>query len=309
MTAEEANNFTADELQSVKEAVDIGTALRYYWFRGHRKLFRELLPSAQREQFFSTSENIEFKAAQRFRLRAQAYRNEVPAWDDHVSWLFLAQHYSVPTRLLDWTKNVLVGLYFAVTGTREEQEEGGELWCIDPGKLNWHSADCHICFPDSGFVRYMAAPVFLEPDQFARFIVTLGVPFQTLPPAGPLALIPPMQFPRMAPQMSRFTIHLSREPGEQIESRLRGSELVRYIIPAAFKAILARDLSRLGFTHENLYRDLESLGRSIKEEIVEPDYEVTVPRFYRTVNRDAAEKLGYRAEKTKDVPLPENEQQ
>ena len=31
-------------------------------------------------------------------------------------------------------------------------------------------------------------------------------------------------------------------------------------------------------------------------------------RFYRNVNRKAAEKLGYRAGETKDVPLPEEGQ-
>ena len=199
----------------------------------------------------------------------------MPKWDDHVSWLFLAQHYGVPTRLLDWTENVLVGLYFAVTG--EEQTEDGELWCMHADALNWHSANCRICFPDSGWVRLLAVSAFLEPDQLSDFRVMLNSPTIN----GPLALIPPMQFPRMAAQMSRFTIHVSKEPEAQIEFLNRGSELVRYIIPAACKASLARDLSILGFTHENLYRDLDSLGRSIKDEVLEPDYDITVPQLDR----------------------------
>jgi len=157
MTAKEANG----ELQSVNDAVDLGTKLRHFWFRGHRKLVGELLPSAQREPFFSARENIEFWAGQRFRLRAPAYVTEVPKWDDHVSWLFLAQHYGVQTRLLDWAQNALVGLCFAVTG--EEQTEDGEIWCMDPAALNWHSANCHICFPDSLAVRSLAESAFLDP--------------------------------------------------------------------------------------------------------------------------------------------------
>jgi hypothetical protein len=199
------------ELQSVKEAVEIGTTLRSYWFRGHRKLVGKLLPSAHREPFFSARENIEFWAGQRFRLRAPAYVRDVPKWDDQVSWLFLAQHYGVPTRLLDWTENVLVGLYFAVTG--EEQTEDGELWSMDPAALNWHSANCYIRFPDSAEVRLLAAPAFLKSDQLSDFRVMLSSPTIN----GPLALIPPMRFPRMAAQMSRFTIHLSNEPEAQIE--------------------------------------------------------------------------------------------
>lgn len=273
MTAEAANG----RLQSVQEAVDIGTKLRYYWFRGHRRLIGELLPSAHREPFFSARENIEFWAGQRFRLRAPAYVTEVPRWNDHISWLFLAQHYGVPTRLLDWTENILVGLYFAVTGgTEEEQRKDGELWCMNPDLLNWHSGNCRICFQDSAGVRLLAASAFLESDSdtLSDFRVKLSSPIN-----GPLALIPPMQFPRMAAQMSRFTIHLSKEPEAQIKFLLQGDERARYIIPAECKVSIARDLCRFGFTHENLYRDLDSLGRSIKEEILEPDYYIKMPQL------------------------------
>lgn len=124
----------------------------------------------------------------------------------------------------------------------------------------------------------LAAAAFLEPDKLAEFKVNLSSP--TID--GPLALILPMQFPRMAAQMSTFTIYPSREPNAQIEFLLQGpSSLARYVIPSECKASLARDLKGLGFTHENLYRDLDSLARSIKEEILEPDFNILpVPQFY-----------------------------
>jgi FRG domain len=220
------------------------------------------VPTAHREPFFSARENIEFWAGQRFRLRAASYHVDLPKWDDYVSWLPLMQHHCVPTRLLDWTENVLVALYFAVSGNKSED---GELWCMNHGELNWRSANWKACFPDTPPIRYLAAAAFLSGDQLAKFAIEVQCPAIN----GPLALVPPFQFPRMAVQMSRFTIHPSTDSQKQIESLLRGpSSLVRYIVPATAKRDLAGHLARLGFSHETLYRSLDALGRTIRDEVV-----------------------------------------
>jgi hypothetical protein len=50
-------------------------------------------------------------------------------------WLTLMQHYGAPTRLLDWTTNILVSLYFA-TDPRGPQDKDGALWLLNPLTLN-----------------------------------------------------------------------------------------------------------------------------------------------------------------------------
>jgi len=97
-------------------------------------------------------------------------------------------------------------------------------------------------------------------------------------PATALALVPPFEFPRMAAQMSRFTIHPSRDGTAMIEFLLRSETcLVRYAVPAASKASLRRDLASLGVSQDTMFHSLESLAITIKDEIIEKDYQLVSP--------------------------------
>ncbi len=262
------------QLRGIEDAIKLGTTCRQYWFRGHSRIFESLLPAAYREPFHSSRPNIEFWAGQRFRFRARSFAARVPEWGDYLSWLLMMQHYGVPTRLLDWTESVLVALYFAAG---EPNNQPGEIWCMNPARLN-SCSQSYICMPDDPRVRYLAAEVFLEQKRLPGLAESIEL---EAPPARALAFIPPFEFPRMAAQMSRFTIHPSRDGTALIEFLLRNEKcLVRYNVSAANKARLRKDLASLGVSHDTLFHSLESLAKTIREEICEKDYMLESPPHF-----------------------------
>jgi hypothetical protein len=63
-----------------------------------------------------------------------------------MNTLFYMQHYGVPTRLLDWTNNPLIALYFAVSDARLDRDTGkypepAAVWVLDPASWNVRALD------------------------------------------------------------------------------------------------------------------------------------------------------------------------
>ena len=46
-----------------------------------------------------------------------------------LEWLMLCQHYGIPTRLMDWSSDVLISLFFACYGNDERNNDGALFIC------------------------------------------------------------------------------------------------------------------------------------------------------------------------------------
>lgn len=256
------------ELSRFDQAVDVATTLTRSWFRGHSRVIGELTPRIYRSPYGHDIVR-HFRPALELQL-IEAFKREVPTLPDvpipsetdRLGWLYVMQHYRTPTRLLDWSKNLLVAMYFVVSS---ELDEDGELWALYPLSLNKHGHVGHgLPLPETNRVlRYLVdEPYWSGPKE--DLANSIGLPAV---PDRPVAFEPSRRFPRLVRQAGAFTIHPTPSVGNSITDILgEPTALVRYIVPARVKRRFLSSLAALDIDGFTLFPELEGLSTRIEQE-------------------------------------------
>ncbi len=296
------SNYKTYKIESIHHKIDIGIKLSQFWFRGHSECFENLIPSIFRRGEDTRSAWNGGIANQEFEY-IEKYQRKVPIFSDNIHepknirWLFMMQHYGAPTRILDWTENVLVAAYFAVN---TKQDEDGEIWAIRPQYLNKHYAG-----DKSLYLWHSPQIKFLGKEPFHTNSGKLALKLGVKKVETPLAFYPPLENPRMVAQSSAFTIHPATKENESntITSLLKDKEIVRYMIPANIKGGILSELNELGINRTRLFPERESVAidlidnwKPILDVVVEiPEcggaYEINHKTKYIELNKYLAGKL------------------
>ena len=166
------------------------------------------------------------------------------------------QHYGAPTRLLDWTEDPQIGLYFAVKDNEGLQDAG--VWVLDAWLLNKQVlGKSEVLPPGSAGLSATDVRKYRPwlPDRFDAE--------HRLRKKLPVAIYPNQFDRRIAAQRSCFTVHgIQTESLDELFPKL-DCLLAKIVIPAYATERVRDELEDYGIDEATIYPDLEGLGKCV----------------------------------------------
>ncbi len=206
-----------------------------------------------------------------FKRRALPFLEYSPKND--FEWLFLMQHHGVPTRLLDWTTNALVALYFAVSSLRaysvgptsdnRDDDESAELnefdqnsvaiFAMNPNKVN---KKLHVNIKEVVDIAHD----FKKWRPYSRPTEISSEHFDTYPP---LCITAPQVSPRIRAQSGLFSIHGTNIDALDYYTVIRPL-LTKILIPFENAIVIQKELRQFGISESFIYPGLDSVAKDVR---------------------------------------------
>jgi hypothetical protein len=261
--AEEVTAPIVDTVCSIKDfaalMVEATRGGNRRWFRGTRDCAYQLLPSLYRHPKVKGADHLiglEWELLSEFRHEAPPFASRLPP--EQLELLFLMQHYGIPTRLLDWSENPFIALFFALENARQEragEEKEATVWLLDPIGLNT-IAYSNRANANRGYGAYADELGAYQPSQDSKKVSMLL----------PLAIHGVHNSQRIVAQRGSFTIFGRDTTALDQNAKLSGpAGVIKQVrIEAGAKREMFEDLFNIGIADSVVYPDLDGLGREIR---------------------------------------------
>jgi hypothetical protein len=190
-------------------------------------------------------------------FRKYAHRDVVPA-DSVWNWLATAQHFGLPTRLLDWTFSPYVAMHFA-TASLNRYDVDGVIWCVDYVKAHrFLPARLRHLLEEEGSNLVTA-------EILDRFVNSLGELDATASDGDFVIFFePPSLDQRIVNQYALFSLMSSPTATLDQWLALRPELLHRIIIPAALKWEVRDKLDQANITERVMFPGLDGVSSWLK---------------------------------------------
>lgn len=224
-----------------------------YVSRGHSNVKYHFLPTAHRNNDGYFLSNIDVRNLQsEFKRKVVHYH---PEFKNKTSWELtaFAQHYGIPTYMLDFTESHLVSLLFSLENL--DFTNDGVVMFIDYQKYNedYHDLNYVVDCSDS---KMLHGKMRLATDDFLQNI------------REPIFIKSDSLNDRIHFQKGVFLLFPSQVDLTTNENYAKIKDVSNYmkliIIPKDVKKDLIRELFNIGMTFESIYPDLDNAVRSIK---------------------------------------------
>lgn len=222
------NPSTIDGLRDFIKLIEDYRLEDFLLFRGQDQDW-PLLPKIARLNPRETLLNDEEDMVSAFKREAVTFLSTVPTndWD----WLSIAQHHGLPTRLLDWTKNPLAALWFAIRYPAKDPNSPAVVWIFRPAERD--------------IIKNVSTT---SPFDGKRTKV----------------YVPRHVTPRIRAQVAAFTVHKFIATPKRfvpLEKNIQQKHLLhKVLIPAHAFSELRFELDRCGVNASSLFPDLDGLS-------------------------------------------------